>query len=105
VGHEADPVARELLAERGVDLSGHRARQLDPGLLKGFDLVLAMEEGHVHAIERLAPEMRGRVHRIGKFGKFDVPDPYRKPRAAFEQALALIERGLADFERTFWRST
>jgi protein-tyrosine phosphatase len=103
VGKPADPIAQALLAERGLDLSAHRARQLEPKMLAGFDLVLAMEEGHVREIEALAPEMRGRVHRIGKFGMFDVPDPYREPREAFERALVLIERGLADFERVFWR--
>lgn len=103
VGREADPLARELVAARGLDLGAHRARQLTPELLRGADLVLAMEEGHVREIEALASSARGRVHRIGKFGGFDVPDPYREGRAAFERALALIERGLVDFEKAFWR--
>jgi protein-tyrosine phosphatase len=102
VGHGADPMAIELLAEREIDLSGHRARQLNSILIRAFDLVLVMEEGHQRAVESIAPDSRGRVHRIGRWGEFDVPDPYRKGRASFEQALELIERGIGDFERRFW---
>ena len=102
VGRPADPIAVALLAERGVDISGHRARQVTPDLLNAAELVLVMEADQQHALEALSRSARGRVHRIGRFGGFDVPDPYRVSREAFEQALALIERGLDDFERSFW---
>ncbi|WP_242360379.1 low molecular weight protein-tyrosine-phosphatase [Anaeromyxobacter sp. SG17] len=103
-GRGADPIAVALLAERGIDLTPHRARQLTPEMLAAADLVLVMESGHQRQIEAMAPSVRGRVHRIGKFGGFDVPDPYHLPRASFESALALIERGLEDFDRAFWRT-
>ncbi len=101
-GHPADPNVAGLLAERGIDMSAHRARQLTPELLSKFDLVLVMEDGQRRAIEGLSRAARGRVHRIGKFGGFDVQDPYRQPRAAFERALTLIERGLDEFDKAFW---
>jgi protein-tyrosine phosphatase len=102
VGRPADPLAVALLAERGVDLAAHLARQLTPELIADADLVIVMEEGQRQAIERLSRAARGRVHRLGRFGGFDVEDPYRKPREAFERALAQIERGLDDFDRAFW---
>ena len=105
VGRPASPEAQELMAARGLDLSAHRARQLTPELVTGFDLVLVMEEGHRRAVEALAPAARGRVQRLGRFGGFDVADPYRAGRPAFEEALALIERGLDDFEEKLWRPT
>jgi protein-tyrosine phosphatase len=103
VGHPADPIAVELMKERGLDISLHRARQLssDDGTL--FDLIITMEERHVRAIERLAPEARGRVQLLGRFGRFEIPDPYRRPRAEFERALALIERGVDDYAKAFWK--
>jgi protein-tyrosine phosphatase len=66
-------------------------------------MVIVMEQGHVKAIESAFPRARGRVHRIGRWGGFDVPDPHRQPAAAFERALELIERGIDEFDRAFWR--
>ncbi len=101
-GRPADTIAVTLLADRGIDLSDHRARQLTPDMLADADLVLVMDAAQQQAIERLAPSARGRVHRLGRFGGFDVQDPYRQPREAFERALRDIERGLDDFDRNFW---
>ena len=102
VGRPADPIAQELMGERGLDLSAHRARQLTPKLIRDFELILVMEAEQQRAVLGMAPAARGRVHCIGRWGKFDVPDPYRQPRAAFERALALIERGVDDLEKAFW---
>lgn len=102
VGRPAEPEAQALMRERGLDLSAHRARQLTPDLLSGYELVLVMEERHERAVHALVPAARGRVHRLGRFGGFDVPDPYHQDRRAFERSLALIERGLQDFEEAFW---
>ena len=104
VGEPADPHAQALMRAAGIDLSGHRARQLTPAMASGFDLILMMEENHRREVERIFPAGRGRIHRLGRFGGFDVPDPYRQPRAAFEQSLALIERGIGDFARAFWKA-
>ncbi len=103
VGEPADPIAVSLMNEQGVDLSRHRARQLTPGLASAFELILVMEDQQQQAVERIFPAARGRVHRLGRFGGFDVPDPYRRSRTAFESSLALIERGVADFETAFWK--
>lgn len=102
VGRPAEPHAIEACARRGVDISAHRARQLTPELLGAADVVLVMEDGQRQHLERLAKSARGRVHRLGRVGGYDVPDPFRGPPAAFEEALALIERGLAELEPVFW---
>ena len=90
------------MAERGLDISGHRARQLTPELIRSFELILVMEKDQQRAVEVILPSARGRVQCIGHWGGFDVQDPYRQGRPAFERSLALIERGLGDLERAFW---
>jgi protein-tyrosine phosphatase len=102
VGRPADPVAQELMLARGIDISGHRARQLTPELIRSFELILVMEAEQQRAVEGILPGARGRVHRIGRWGAFDVPDPYRQDRQAFEKALELIVRGVDDLEKAFW---
>jgi protein-tyrosine phosphatase len=71
-------------------------------MVQRFDLILVMDDDQQRAVEQIYPPARGRVHRLGRFGGFDVPDPYRKPPAAFEASLALIERGIDDYVRAFW---
>lgn len=102
VGRAADPTARALMGARNLDLGAHRARQLTPEIIRSFELILVMEAAQQRAVEAMHPSARGRVHRLGSVGKFDVPDPYRQDRAAFERALALIERGLGEIEGVFW---
>jgi protein-tyrosine phosphatase len=102
VGHPVEPLALELMTARGFDLSAHRARQLTPELLRAFDLVLVMEAWQQREVERLDPSARGRVHRLGRVGDFDIPDPYGEGRPAFENALSLIDRGIDDMEKIFW---
>lgn len=88
VGHPADPTAVEIMAENGIDATAHRARQITAQMLADTDLVLAMDNSHVRWLHANFPMSRGRVHLIGRWQDHEVADPYRLPRAAFEQAWA-----------------
>jgi protein-tyrosine phosphatase len=105
VGSPAEPIAQELMLERGIDLSRHRARQVTPDMIRSAELVLVMDEEQQRAAELLLPSARGRVHRLGRWGGFDIPDPYRRDRATFARSLALIVRGIDSFEKAFWPET
>ncbi|WP_303905669.1 low molecular weight protein-tyrosine-phosphatase [Thiohalomonas denitrificans] len=94
VGKEADPTAVELMEQRGIDISFHRARQLDRAQVRSSELILVMEAWHRQEIEQHFPMARGRVYTLGHWEQFDIPDPYRKPREAFELALKAIEQGV-----------
>lgn len=102
-GHGADPIACELMEERGLDLSQHRAQQITSPLINEMELILVMEAGQQQAIEKMTPSVRGKVFGIGKWGEFEIPDPYRQPRAAFEEALSLIETGLNQWQQKIWK--
>ncbi|MFL5320755.1 MAG: low molecular weight protein-tyrosine-phosphatase [Myxococcaceae bacterium] len=99
VGHSADPLAVELLKERGLDISAHKARQLSSQMVREFELILVMESWQVREIDRLAPHARGKVFRLGHWRDFEVPDPYKQPRDAFQRSLDGILRGLEDLEK------
>lgn len=99
VGRPAEPFACELMSERGIDISGHRARQITPGMIRDAELILAMETWHVREIERLSAAARGRTFRLGHWSDFEIADVYREPRHAFERALEEIERGFGDLRR------
>jgi protein-tyrosine phosphatase len=95
VGRPMDDHAIQILEERGIDATTHRARQLDSDMLHDADIVLAMERRHLKAAARLAPETTGKLFLLDKWHKAsDVPDPYRQSRRAFEKAYTLIERGV-----------
>lgn len=92
VGAPADPMASELMAERGLDLSAHRGRQASNATLSDIDLVLVAEQLHSDWLTKHFPALRGRVHKLGRWlENRDIADPYKRPRAAFEVALNEIE--------------
>ena len=102
VGHEADATAKELMNEKGIDVSMHRARQLNTDLLSEYDLILVMEKGHINAVHNIAASSKGKVHLLGKWSDFEISDPYMQPRREFEVALELIERGVDEWiEKVF----
>src|SRR5690606_36162592 len=97
VGQPADPFSVEISAEHGLDLSAHRGQQLAGWMCQKADLILVMEQSHKTQLEQQYPLTRGKVYRLGDIGKYDIADPYRNPRQAFESAYAEIARGVADW--------
>ena len=90
VGQPPDERAQHHAKVRGYDLSAQRARQVSPQDFNDFDLILAMDRGHLRELQRMAPP--GHRARIGLFtaGR-DVPDPYYGGAEGFEQVLNLVE--------------
>ncbi|PJE78488.1 Low molecular weight protein-tyrosine-phosphatase Wzb [invertebrate metagenome] len=91
VNHKADVIASRIAESIGLDLSTHIARQLDREMVHQNDLILVMEEAHIRSVEQLAPEARGKVHLMGRwYNNIEIPDPYRRGKAAYQRALDLI---------------
>lgn len=97
VGNPASEHSVDLMAELGEDITSHRARQIHPDMVRAADLVLVMEAGHKRAIDDADPTARGKVYRLGEWQDRDIDDPYRQPRAAYEEALEGIEAGVASW--------
>lgn len=65
--------------ERGLDLSGHRARLLSRELVEQADLILTMARHHRARVDELGGE--GRVHVLGEYAgregdDVEVSDPF-----------------------------
>ena len=99
VGRAASEHSVALMAEAGIDISAHRARQVHPDMVRDADLVLVMEARHKRAIDDADPTARGKVHRLGEWQDVDIDDPYRQPRHAYEDALRDIEQGVASWAK------
>ena len=98
VGMPADSESLAVAALHGLDLSAHRAQQLMSWMCQKADLILVMEQGQKANLEQQYPWVRGKVFRLGGWGLFDIADPYRLSREAFEVAYAGIARGVAEWE-------
>lgn len=97
VGAPADPLSVQIAQEQGMDLSAHRAQQVTSFMCQQAELILVMEQSHKSQLEQLYPQVRGKVFRLGQFGQFEIADPYRQPREAFDTAYQGIAQGVADW--------
>lgn len=98
VGYPADPMAIDVAAEHGLDLTPHRAQQATLPLLSSMDLILTLDQTHSDWLNRQYPQLRGRVHKLLKWREnADVADPYQRPREAFIKAFDDIEAGVEDW--------
>ncbi|WP_233415570.1 low molecular weight protein-tyrosine-phosphatase [Streptomyces sp. N35] len=96
-GDGADPRTVAVLEENGYG-SEHAARQFRAGWFARLDLVIALDEGHLRDLRRLAPTPADaakvrllRAYDPGAEGDLDVPDPYYGGRDGFDACLELIE--------------
>lgn len=70
--HEGDPATPEAIAalgERGLDISGHRARQLTAEMIAEADLILTMTAVHKNFVLRVNPAASGKVFTIKEFAR------------------------------------
>lgn len=72
-GSPASPMAIEAMAERGIDLSSHRARRVNVQILMEATHVLGINANHVETLLSQYPEQ---TCRIRAFPLPDIPDPY-----------------------------
>jgi protein-tyrosine phosphatase len=109
-GGPADERAVEVMRAHGYNAGEHIARQFDAAWFTERDLIVAMDEDNLRALQRLAPPGAGStLFLLRSFdpqstpGDLDVPDPYYSGPGGFDHVLALVEAacdGLLDYVRT-----
>ncbi|KQT10823.1 low molecular weight protein-tyrosine-phosphatase [Ramlibacter sp. Leaf400] len=103
VGMPADPICVRLLADRGIDIRGHRASQVTRSDCLRADLILVMDTEQKQRLSNLYPEVRGRVFRIAERAAADVEDPYRRPEPVFHAVLTKLESNVDEWQRVLRR--
>lgn len=103
VNKPADPFAQKVMLEQfNLDISSHRAQQVNEGLLKHHDLVLVMDDEQVRILKKRYPFASGKVHRLGKWKNTNITDPYRQSEAVFSDRIALISQCVDEWVEKFW---
>ncbi len=91
---EVNPLATEVMAESGLDISGHRSRPLSVDVIAAADRIYTMTERHRETIIEMVPEARDRVERLDP--EEDLLDPAGSDQEAYRQCreriAALVER-------------
>jgi protein-tyrosine phosphatase len=87
--------AIQAAAEMGVDISGHRARSLDPEMVSQADLILVMEPFHREIVARaVRPEERDRLRLLADFEtprqSDTIDDPYNHSLKVYRVCLNRI---------------
>jgi len=100
IGDGPDPRSVSAAAKRGIDIAKLKARKVHDADFDAFDLILAMDHGHLSHLRAMRREHHkaevrlfldyheGQKHR-------DVPDPYYGEQRDFELVLDLVEAASA----------
>lgn len=100
VGDPADHRTVRTLRRHGYT-SAHQARRFRREWFDAYDLVLALDTGHLQELRRLArgPQDTAKLRLLRSYDpaagtRLDVPDPYYGGNAEFEHVLELIEAAM-----------
>lgn len=99
IGNPPDRRALQELRRRGVPMPAHRARLVQPGDFRRFDLVLGMTASHARALQAMAPADGGAtIDLLMRYAEeascLDVPDPWYGGAQDFIEAFDMIQTGI-----------
>jgi protein-tyrosine phosphatase len=98
VDYPADLHAQAVMKHHGIDISGHRARQLTETLVREANLILVMTSVHHAMLTRQFLSAKGKTFLMGKWQNAEVPDPFKQPYEAFEKVYQQIELAWQDWK-------
>jgi protein-tyrosine-phosphatase len=90
-GCPAEANAIEAMHRIGIDITGHRARQITKNIARQSDLILTMEAAHNQFVEALLKRRQNPPRRVSEFNHgvptHDIADPHGGTVEEFEQCL------------------
>jgi protein-tyrosine phosphatase len=96
VGAPADLSSIRVMKDKeGLDLEGHKARQLTEAMISEFELILVMDQEQKKHLESKYPFAHGKILLFDSVIEHrEIPDPYKLPMHAFEHAYQLMREGV-----------
>ena len=93
VGGRASQGSVNAMAERYLDITDHRGKQLDFRLMDEADLILVMEEGQRRSIFMNWPQALRKTFLLTEMAgeHADVEDPYGMEQAEYDKTAVIIE--------------
>lgn len=96
VGHAADKTMSDVANDHGLSLEGHVARQFTAEIASEFDLILALEKGHIRVITEIAPAVSGKTMLLGQWlSTQEIADPFRKSLTFYELVYGQVAQASA----------
>jgi protein-tyrosine-phosphatase len=99
-GYEPTDETIGVMRKAGIDVSGHKSRQVTEALIRSSDLILVMEHKHKEFIESLVPGAKGKTHLLREFnavGKkqypecIEIPDPIGRPADYYDLSFQVLK--------------
>jgi protein-tyrosine-phosphatase len=96
IGNPAADFAIIASAEKGIDISGHRARMLGLQLIRESSIIFCMEPSHIELVLEIDPEATGRTFNLAEFAEGSrrlkqISDPYGCSLREYRSCFADIE--------------
>lgn len=103
-GRASPEIAVSVARERGVAMDAHRARLVEPALVRSFELVVVMDRRQAKAIGARFGVPGERILLLGDLDPETperrlVQDPVERPRADYERIFGRIERCVDELVR------
>jgi protein-tyrosine-phosphatase len=83
----------DVMADRGIDTSGHRSRKLRSDLVAGVDLIIGMARSHVREAVTLVPDAWGRAFTLKEIVRRGEERGGRAPGEALGAWVARVHAG------------
>lgn len=96
-GQGASSKAIEVMKERGLDLSFHRASQLTSKLVRQADLILTMTQGHKNLVKVMEPAAFDKTYTLKEYvgeSSTDIMDPFGQSLEVYRRCACEIEDAL-----------
>jgi len=98
-GRPASHYARVVMAERGIDISGHRTQEITQRLVDTADLILVMTRAHRESLAAEFPDAASKIYLLSEMigRSYDIADPYSASPAYYaycaDELETIIEQG------------